>query len=63
MIINFHSFIVQQRTDNDTLQTVNVPVKNCYYTGSVADHQFSRAAFSVCNNEMVRQVNSYIVAM
>ena len=55
----FCSFIVQQRTENGRLETVNVPARNCYYTGSVVDHQFSRVAVSVCNDEMV---NSYMLA-
>ena len=52
---NFCSFIVQQRTGNGSLETMNVSTKNCYYTGSVADHQFSRVAMSLCDGEMVRR--------
>ena len=53
-MLNFCSFVVQQRTDYGGLETVNVSAKNCYYTGSVAGHQFSRVAFSMCDGEMVR---------
>ena len=52
--LNFCSFIVQQRTDYGGLETINVSAKNCYYTGSVANHQFSRVAVSMCDGEMVR---------
>ena len=53
-MLNFCSFVVQQRTDYGGLETVHVSAKNCYYTGSVAGHQFSRVAFSMCDGEMVR---------
>ena len=46
---------MQQRTENGRLETVSAPARNCYYTGSVADHQFSRIAVSVCDDEMVRK--------
>ena len=51
--LNFCSFIVQQRTETGGLETMDVSAKNCYYTGSVADHEFSRVAVSMCNGEMV----------
>ena len=52
----FCSFIVQQRTESGSLETVSdVLARNCYYTGSVADHQFSRVAVSVCDGAMVRR--------
>ena len=34
---------------------MNVSVKNCYYTGSVAGHLFSRVSMSMCDGEMVRK--------
>ena len=36
-----------------SLETVIVPIRNCYYTGRVSDHQFSRVAVSMCDGEMV----------
>ena len=53
------SFIVQKRTENGSLETMNVTAKNCYYTGSVAGHLFSRVAMSMCDGEMV----SYILSI
>ena len=51
----FCSFIVQQRTENGRLEIVSdIAARNCYYTGSVADHQFSRVAVSLCDGAMVR---------
>ena len=47
---------MQQRTDDGSLETMNVSAKNCYYTGSVAGHEFSRVAFSMCDGDMVRRV-------
>ena len=46
---------MQQRTENGSLETMDVQAKNCYYTGDVADHKFSRVAFSKCDGEMVRR--------
>jgi len=56
ILVELCSFIVQQRTDNGGLETVNATKRNCYYTGSVTNHQFSKVAVSMCNGEMVRQL-------
>ena len=37
------------------LETLNASKRNCCYTGSVTNHQFSRVAFIMCDGEMVRR--------
>lgn len=56
-VAEFCSFIVQQRKENGSLEAMNVSTSNCYYTGSVANHHFSRVSFSMCGGEMVRTIS------
>ena len=49
------SFIVQQRNENGSLESMNVSRRNCYYTGRVVSRLFSRVAVSMCDGEMVRK--------
>jgi len=37
------------------LQTINTTARNCFYTGIVTNHKFSRVAISMCKGEMVGQ--------
>ena len=52
----FHRFVVQKRLGNGSLEATNVSVRNCYYTGSVAGHLFSRVTMSMCDGEMVKKL-------
>ena len=36
-----------------SLQTMNATARNCFYTGTVTNHEFSRVAIDMCNGEMV----------
>ncbi|XP_065917760.1 A disintegrin and metalloproteinase with thrombospondin motifs 4-like [Dysidea avara] len=45
-------FVVQKRMADGSLQTMNATARNCFYTGTVTNHEFSRVAIDMCNGEM-----------
>ena len=51
-----YSFIVQKRMGDGSLQTMNYTARNCFYSGIVTNHRFSRVAISMCKGEMVSEL-------